>query len=292
MSKRAFNANHGAMLQQKHDNTVKNIQELQELEKYMFQNLQNINKADSSAASEAALIQQRINELSAMRQNLFTQLKNMYTNVQSDASNSRGDLADQIAVVEIVEKELSAAKSNLNQIIQERDNKLRMVEIGEYTTARYESHKNILKVVVYGVVVIILITMIMSFDWFPKIAGTVGIITTIAITLALVFRELMDNYGRSNLVWSQFEQPYDKSMIDDKLSGNYQSAWEANQQSFAKAYEQAKSQASAGLTSIADGSAAAKAQSAVQNVATQAQQSQGQVVAPTSSSTSEGFAPF
>ena len=258
----------------------------------MFQNLQNINKADSSAASEAALIQQRINELSAMRQNLFTQLKNMYTNVQSDASNSRGDLADQIAVVEIVEKELSAAKSNLNQIIQERDNKLRMVEIGEYTTARYESHKNILKVVVYGVVVIILITMIMSFDWFPKIAGTVGIITTIAITLALVFRELMDNYGRSNLVWSQFEQPYDKSEVDAKLSGNSQSVWAANQQSFAKAYEQAKSQASAGLTSIADGSAAAQAQSAVQNVATQAEQSQGQVVAPTSSPTSEGFAPF
>ena len=45
-------------------------------------------------------------------------------------------------------------------------------------------------------------------------------------------------------------------------------------------------------TSIADGSAAAKAQAAVQRVATQAQQQQGQVVAPTSSSTSEGFAPF
>ena len=59
------------MLQQKHDNTIKNIQELQELEKYMFQNLQNINKADASAASEAAIIQTRINELSAMRQNLF-----------------------------------------------------------------------------------------------------------------------------------------------------------------------------------------------------------------------------
>ena len=292
MSKRAFNANHGAMLQQKHDNTVKNIQELQELEKYMFQNLQNINKADSSAASEAALIQQRINELSAMRQYLFTLLKNMYTIVQGDAANSRSDLADQIEVVEIVEKELSAAKSNLNQIIQERDNKLRMVEIGEYTTARYESHKNILKVVVYGVVVIILITMIMSFDWFPKIVGTVCIITTVAITLALVFSELMDNYGRSNLVWSQFEQPYDKSMIQDKLSGNYQSAWEANQQSFAKAYAQAKAQASTGLESIADGSAAAQAQAAVQNVATKAQQSQGQVVAPVSSSSSEGFAPF
>lgn len=292
MSKRAFNANHAAMLQQKHDNTVKNIQELQELEKYMFQNLQNINKADSSAASEAAIIQHRINELSAMRQNLFTQLKNMYTNVQGDAANSRTDLADQIAVVEIVEKELSAAKANLNQLIQERDNKLRMVEIGEYTTARYESHKNILKVVVYGIVVVILITMIMSFDWFPKIVGTVGIITTIAITLALVASQLMDNFNRSNLVWSQFSQPMDKSMIDEKLSGNYQSVWAANQQSFAKAYAQAKTEASAGLTSIADGSAAAKAQAAVQSVATKAQQSQGQVVAPASSSSSEGFAPF
>ena len=83
-----------------------------------------------------------------------------------------------------------------------------------------------------------------------------------------------------------------KSMIDEKLSGNYQSVWAANQQSLSKAYQQAKAEASAGLTSIADGSAAAKAQSAVQSVATKAQQSQGQVVAPVSSSSSEGFAPF
>ena len=117
-----------------YDNTIKNIQELQELEKYMFQNLQNINKADSSASNESAIIQKRINELSTMRQNLFTQLKNMYTNVQANAANNRGDLADQIAVVEIVEKELSSAKANLNQLIAERDNKLRMVQIGEYTT--------------------------------------------------------------------------------------------------------------------------------------------------------------
>ena len=48
MSKRQFSVNHAQMLQEKHDNTIKNIQELQELEKYMFQNLQNINKADSA----------------------------------------------------------------------------------------------------------------------------------------------------------------------------------------------------------------------------------------------------
>ena len=240
MSKRQFNVNHAQMLQEKHDNTIKNIQELQELEKYMFQNLQNINKADSSAASESAIIQTRINELSTMRQNLFTQLKNMYTNVQSNAAGSRGDLADQLAVVEIVEKELSAAKANLNQLIQERDNKLRMVQIGEYTNSRYTSHKNILKKVVYGIVVVILLTLLMSFDWFPKMVGTIGIIIVIAITLAFIASDLLDNYTRSNLVWSQFTQPSDPAMLADQLAqGDQGSIWEANKKSFSKSFMRA-----------------------------------------------------
>ena len=293
MSKRQFNVNHAQMLQEKHDNTIKNIQELQELEKYMFQNLQNINKADSSASNESAIIQKRINELSTMRQNLFTPLKNMYTNVQANAANNRGDLADQIAVVEIVEKELSAAKANLNQLIAERDNKLRMVQIGEYTTSRYRSHKDILKKIVYGIVVVLLFTGIMRFDWFPKIVGTIGIIITIAITLAFIVSDLIDNYNRSNLVWSQFVQPSDTGMLADQLAaqGNQASVWEANKKAFSKLYSDTTGAASAGLTSIADGSAAATAKSAVQGVADTAVASGGQVQA-SASQTSEGFAPF
>ena len=56
-----------------------------------------------------------------------------------------------------------------------------MVQIGEYTTSRYRSHKDILKKIVYGIVVVLLFTGIMRFDWFPKIVGTIGIIVTIAI---------------------------------------------------------------------------------------------------------------
>jgi hypothetical protein len=294
MSKRQFNANHAQMLQQKHDNTIKNIQELQELEKYMFQNLQNINKSGSSAASEAAIIQTRINELSAMRQNLFLQLKNLYTNVQSSAAGSRGDLADQIAVVEIVEKELSGARANLNQLVQERDNKLRMVEIGNYTSSRYSSHKDILKKIVYGIVVVILITILMSFSWFPRIVGTIGIIFVIAVTLGLIGSELMDNYNRSNLVWSQFEQPFDKDEVKQNIAnaaGGGLSIWEQNKQQMASLYDSAKSQASSGLTAVADGSASADLQSKVQGIADQAQASGGQVQA-SPSPTSEGFAPF
>ena len=55
MSKSQFQANHASMLQQKHDSTIKNIQELQELEKYMFQNLQNINKSDATSGQQPSI---------------------------------------------------------------------------------------------------------------------------------------------------------------------------------------------------------------------------------------------
>lgn len=306
MTKKSFKANHASLLQQKHDNAIKNIQELQELEKYMFQNLQKINKADSSAANEAVIIQQRINELSTMRENLFTQLKNMYTNVQSDVSDGRKDLADQIAVVEIVEKELSAAKSNLNQLIQERDNKLRMVEIGEYTTARYRSHKDILKTIVYGVVVVILITLVMSFSWFPRMVGAIGIIATIAVTLSLVARELMDNWRRSNLVWSQFEQPYDKTLTNENKLNTFQNVLNTEKKSGLKLFDElsqsvesragavsgaVSSDVSDAVSGAGGGGYVAELKNEIQSIANQAQANQGQVLAK-SSETSEGFAPF
>ena len=121
--------------------------------------------------------------------------------------------------------------------MQERDNKLRMVQIGEYNTSRYKSHKDILKKIVYGIVVIILLTMLMSFDWFPKMVGTIGIIIVIAITLAFIASDLMENYSRSNLVWSQFTQPSDPAMLADQLAqGDQGSIWEANKKSFSKLY--------------------------------------------------------
>ena len=302
VSKRQFQSEHPDLLQQKHEMTVKNIQELQELEKYMFQNLQNINQADSSSANESAIIQKRIEELSAMRQNLFQQLKNMYTNVQQTAASNRGDLADQIAVVNIVEKELNAAKANLNELINEKNNKLRMVQIGEYNTDRYVSHKDMLKKIVYGCVVIILISLLMGLSWFPKIVGVVGIILTIAITLGLIASNLYENWTRSNLVWAQFQQPYDKELAAERAAGTYTSVWDLNKASASKLWGDIKSQTSAGIDALQSGDAAAAVTGSIQGVIGQAAAQQGQIgalqqqynenPAPSTSTTSEGFAPF
>ena len=87
LQRKLFDSRHSDLLDQKHQNTIKNIKDLQELEKYMFNNLQALNKSDPNATEETEVIKARINELKNMRMTLFGQLKNMYIDTQKMTSD-------------------------------------------------------------------------------------------------------------------------------------------------------------------------------------------------------------
>ncbi len=174
----------------------------------------------------------------------------------------------------------------------EKNNKHRMVQIGEYETAQYTSHKNILKVIVYGIVVLILITYLMAFSWFPRNAGIVLIILTITITLGLTAKNILENYGRDNLVWSQFNQGTDANQLNNELKNGGLSVWDYNKRSMEKAYDSAKSEASSALTAVADGSAKDELESKFKNELNTIQATTTGQVQASDSQTKEGFAPF
>ena len=125
---------------------IKNITDLQQIEQYMFQNLQALNKSSPDSIQQSDVIKQRLSEISAMLMTLFGQLKSMYADTQAQTANSRSDLADQITMTNVVDNELKNAKKELKALEQERLNKKRLVELGEYEYDRYTSHKNIIKV--------------------------------------------------------------------------------------------------------------------------------------------------
>ena len=58
--KNAFLQQQPAQLGQKHQTTIKNIKDLQEIEKYMFNNLQTLNKSSANSGQQADIIKQRI----------------------------------------------------------------------------------------------------------------------------------------------------------------------------------------------------------------------------------------
>jgi len=200
-----FTKKHANLLNNKHTTTVKNIQDLQELEKYMFNNLQSLNKSGSNSAQEAELIKKRINELSAMRLTLFRDLKTIYKDTQKQTHHNRGNLADQITMTKVVENELDNAKKQLNILKQDRLNKKRLAELGDYEYDRYSSHKNIVKVIAYGALGVLILAFLMSFPWFPSMVGVAGICTIIGIVLITIFKATITNFARTDLWWNKFE---------------------------------------------------------------------------------------
>ena len=90
--------------------TIKNIKDLQELEKYMFQNLQSLNKSSAGSVQESDIIKKRIEELSAMRVALFSQLKTMYKDQQQQTATSRSNLADQLTMTSVIDNELTNSR--------------------------------------------------------------------------------------------------------------------------------------------------------------------------------------
>ena len=132
-----FAQQHPALLGQKHQVTIKNLKDLQDVEKYMFNNLQSLNKSSPDSLQESQMIKTRLDELSATRMALFKQLKTMYKDQQRQTSDSRGNLADQLTMTKVVQNELDNAKKELAALEQERLNKKRLVELGEYEYDRY-----------------------------------------------------------------------------------------------------------------------------------------------------------
>jgi len=200
-----FAQKHPALLGEKHQVTVKNLKDLQDVEKYMFNNLQSLNKSSPDSIQESEMIKVRLDELSTTRMALFKQLKTMYKDQQRQTSDSRGSLADQLTMTQVVSNELDNAKKELIALEQERLNKKRLVELGEYEYDRYRSHKNIMKVVVYGALAVLLFVILMGQHWFPSFIGVIAICLIIGIVIVTISGRMLNNFSRTSLFWDKFD---------------------------------------------------------------------------------------
>jgi len=197
-----------AKLAEKHENTIKQIKELQELERYMFANLQGINKSSPDANEQEERIRRRIQELVTIRQNLFGKLRGMYTSTQINVTKSREDLADQIAVGKTMEDELKNTEEQLEVLRAERANKMKMVEIGQYEYERYNELRGIMKNIVYGIFIVLIISFLMRQPWFPRIVGVALIALVIVGTIVTVAGRVYYNMRRNDRNYARLDQEY------------------------------------------------------------------------------------
>jgi ABC-type multidrug transport system fused ATPase/permease subunit len=205
-------------LTEKYNQLKANIGDLQDVEKYMFENLNKIDKTDATAHEEA-IIKARIKELSDIRKSLFEQLKDLYMDNTNQTESSREDLIDKLTMKDVLTQELGNVNERINILETEKTNKQRLVEMGDYEFDRYSSHIDIFKIFTYSILFILIILLLVNYLGFPMAIAKLFIILIIAVLIYFSAQKMFYNFVRSPINFNRFNQgSTGKFQVDNDLT--------------------------------------------------------------------------
>jgi hypothetical protein len=154
-------------MQEKNSATKSDISNLQDIEKGLFDSLE---KGDAFLTTEQKNeIVNKINEVSQMRINLYNTLDKTVTFYDNNVNSVKTTLDEESKTLDIVERELSEAKKRLLLIEEEKNNKLRLVEINNYYSDKYSDQVDMLKTVVYTCIPIVILVLLNKYITMPRI---------------------------------------------------------------------------------------------------------------------------
>ena len=207
--------NYAKNLKEKHDQIKKDLLELAVIETHLFNQLDAIDRAGTSATSTENRIKEHIQSLTNVRTRLLEDLKGVYTSARNDLNMNMDHLNNQKVMSNQLNEELKKAEETLKQLKAEKNNKTRLAQIGEYEFAKNVEHKGILKTIVYGSLVILLLFFLNKKKILPEMISKILVIATTSVILLLVLQRMYWNFRRNNIDYNKFSQP-DVALPADK----------------------------------------------------------------------------
>jgi hypothetical protein len=198
---------HFDSLQERNQQVLNNIAQLQIQERDLHKSLDNINLTTEQKHS----IINRINEISQMRMNLYAGLKDMTFFYKENVSTSRNTLGQSITAIDILENQLNESKKKLNIIEEQKSNKQRLVEINTYFGKRYNAHSNLMKIIVFICIPVIILTVLANKGILPLNIYRLLTVIILLIGLVLIGLQLIDISNRDDMNWDEYEWYFDKN---------------------------------------------------------------------------------
>jgi hypothetical protein len=147
-----------------------------------------------------------LDQLRQARKDTLRNLMTIYEDEQSGLISNARVLTDQKTNYELLKHQLTESEDELKILRNNKLNKQRLTKLGEWEYDRYRSHRNILKVVVYGSLAILLILMAMTnIPFFPSSVGVFAIFLIICIIVYSVIGRVFENIKRRNHNWNKFD---------------------------------------------------------------------------------------
>lgn len=144
-------------IQESNDQILNDIQSLQKMEQQLFSTLES---TPNLSSDEQKNIIEKMNQLSNMRVNLYQTTNGFNQFFENTLNTQTNSLKEQVLAIDIVENELNSSKKRLQLLEQERNNKIRLVEINNYFGDKYAEHAAIMKIIILMLIPVIILTLL------------------------------------------------------------------------------------------------------------------------------------
>ena len=204
---------------------LNDIQSLQSIEQQLFNSLEE--NTGLTTDQQKKLIE-KINNISKMRINLYETLNGVNSFFQNTLANSKGTLTEQTAAIDIVEKELNTSKKRLKILEEEKNNKLRLVEINDYYGQKYAEHTDLMKIIVIMLVPILILAILFNKGILPEKIYYILVSIISLIGAVFIWRAIFSIVLRDPMNYQEYDWYFDPSTAPTSTSSSSKDPWASN----------------------------------------------------------------
>lgn len=211
-------------VQQNNEQVLNDIHSLQKMEQQFFNTLET---NPNLTSEEQKKIIEKMNQLSNMRVNLYRTLNGINNYFGNAVNTSVGSLKQQIIAIGIVESELNKAKKRLQILEEEKNNKIRLVQINDYYSDRYSEHSELMKIVILTLIPIIFFTFLNNKGFLPNSIFFIIVIIITAIGAYYFWKCFISIVMRDNMNYQTYNWSFDPNKISSG-STNTEDPWQTD----------------------------------------------------------------
>jgi len=187
---------------------LNNIQNLQNMEKDLFNSLES---TPNLTQDQKTSILNKINQLSQIRISLYNTLNSMSGFYENTLATTNNTLLEQTAAIKIIEDELNNTKQQTDTLNDEKNNKIRLIEINRYYGERYSDHAAIMKIIVLMMLPIVILFMLNKRGIINNMIF-LGLTIIIAIIGSIfLWKRMFSLMMRNNMEYDTFDWPFNQA---------------------------------------------------------------------------------
>ena len=193
-------------ISQNNEQILNDIQSLQKMEQDLFNSLET--NTNLTPQQQQKIIE-KMNQLTNMRINLYQTLSNINNFYGSALKSSSGTLTEQSSAIGIVESELNNSKKRLQLLEAEKNNKIRLVEINNYYGEKYAEHSQLMKIIIFTLVPIIILTFLNNKGILPSMIFNILIVIISFIGAYFMWTRFASIIMRDNMNYQSYDFYFD-----------------------------------------------------------------------------------